>query len=199
MFYMPDLLCYSGKVPKIWTCLYNVVARCSEQILDEQRDFILQNDWELTYLIVFIIHICSFPPKLRLGWAPLARRHWRYLNENNCPLPETFTQFRPARARGKVIRNVSLKSTKASASPEALSLHGAYMVLPFSIFGYWSQEVFFPPPPCVLFAVVQVSDSQETKSLPFLFHCSHEKCSSVLQNVEVRLWKWTLTLSTAHF
>lgn len=68
---MPDLLCYSGKVPKIWTCLHNVVAHCSEQILDEQHDFIVQNDWELTYLIVFIIPICSFPQNLGSAELPL--------------------------------------------------------------------------------------------------------------------------------
>lgn len=92
------------KVLKIKTCLYNLVAHCSEQTLDKQHDFILQSDWELTYLTAFIIAI-SFP-KLRLSWTHLARKHWRYLNENNCPLPEKFTQFRPATARGKVIKKM---------------------------------------------------------------------------------------------
>lgn len=65
--------------------------------------------------------ISFFPPlSLRLIWTLLARKYWRYFNENNCSLSEEFTQFRPATARGKVVKNVSPESTKASVSPEAL-------------------------------------------------------------------------------
>lgn len=68
---MPDLLCYSGKVSKIRTCFYNVVAYCSEQTLDEQYDFILQNDWELTYLTGFFIIAICFSPKTGSAEPPL--------------------------------------------------------------------------------------------------------------------------------
>lgn len=155
---MPNLLCYSGKVPKIRTCLYNLVAHCSEQILEEQHDFILQNDWELTYLMVFIIAICFFQKNLRLSRTRLARKHWRYFNENNCPLPEEFTQFRPATARGKVIKKCITKINKGLCI--SWNVLFTCFFLSLSI-GYWyvsSSHCF--PLPCVL-AVVQVSDPQE--------------------------------------
>lgn len=65
-------------------------------------------------------NLLFLPLTLRLSWTLLARKYWRYFNENNCSLPEEFTQFRPATARGKVVKNVSPESTKASGSPEAL-------------------------------------------------------------------------------
>lgn len=68
---MISFLCYLGKVPKIRTCLYNLVAHCNEQTLDEQHDFILQNDWDLTYLIVFITVVCLFPRKTGSAELPL--------------------------------------------------------------------------------------------------------------------------------
>lgn len=83
-------------------------------------------------------NLLFLPLTLRLSWTLLARKYWRYFNENNCSLPEEFTQFRPATARGKVVKNVSPESTKASGSPEALSqmalaLHiHWYVVCPFS-------------------------------------------------------------------
>lgn len=60
---MPYLLPHSESVPIIRTCLHNAVAHCREQLLDEQHNFILQNDWELMYLVISIIAI-YFSPKI---------------------------------------------------------------------------------------------------------------------------------------